>query len=223
MCYCWFSPLWLLAFALYIEVLLCVVSHSACPTLCDPMDFSLPGSSLYGILQARILAWTVILFSRGSSWPRGQTYISCITGRFFTIWATREAHIAWSVQFSRSVLSNSGTLRTTTYQPSLSITNSWSLFKVMSIELVMPSNHLILCCPLLLLPSIFPRIRVFSNESVFCIRWPKHWPSTSASVLPMNIQNWFPWCQGSNPSLPLTSNVTLGKLLNLFGSHFLCL
>ena len=56
-----------------------------------------------------------------------------------------------------------------------SITKSWSLLKFMSIELVMPSNHLILCCSLLLQPLIFPSIRVFSNESVLCIRWPKHW------------------------------------------------
>ena len=60
-------------------------------------------------------------------------------------------------------------------QASLSITNSWSLPKLMSIELVMPSNHLILCRPLLLLPSIFPSIRVFSNESALHIRWPKYW------------------------------------------------
>ena len=60
-------------------------------------------------------------------------------------------------------------------QASLSITNSQSLLKLMSIESVMPSNHLILSCPLLLLPSIFPSIRVFSNESVLCIRWPKYW------------------------------------------------
>ena len=60
-------------------------------------------------------------------------------------------------------------------QASLSITNSWSLLKHMSIELVMPSNHLILCCPLFLLPSIWPSIRVFSNESVLCITWPKYW------------------------------------------------
>ena len=59
-------------------------------------------------------------------------------------------------------------------QASLSITNSWSLLKLMSIVLVMPSNHLILCYPLLLLPSIFPSIRVISNESVPCIRWPKY-------------------------------------------------
>ena len=64
---------------------------------------------------------------------------------------------------------------TTACQTSLSITNSQSLLKLMSIESLMPSNHLILCYPLLLLPSIFPSIRVFSNESVFCIRWPKYW------------------------------------------------
>ena len=70
-------------------------------------------------------------------------------------------------------------------QASLSITNSWNLLKLMSIELVMPSNHLILCCPLLLLPSIFPSIRVFSNETVLCIRWPKYW-SFSFSISPSN-------------------------------------
>ena len=64
---------------------------------------------------------------------------------------------------------------TAALQPSLSITNSRSLFKLMSIELVMPSNHLILCRPLLLLLSVFPSIRVFSNESVLHIRWPKYW------------------------------------------------
>ena len=63
---------------------------------------------------------------------------------------------------------------TAAHQASLSITNSRSLFKLMSIEPVMPSNHLILCCPLLLLPSIFPSIRIFFNESVLRIRWPKH-------------------------------------------------
>ena len=64
------------------------------------------------------------------------------------------------------------------HKASLSITNSQSLLKLMSIESVMPSNHPILCCPLLLLPSIFPSIRVFSNESVFHIRWPKDWIPT---------------------------------------------
>ena len=70
-------------------------------------------------------------------------------------------------------------------QASLSITNSRSLLKFMSIEAVMPSNHLILCHPLLLPPSIFPSIRIFSNESFLCIRWPKYW-SFSFSISPSN-------------------------------------
>ena len=74
------------------------------------------------------------------------------------------------------------------HQASLLITNSWSLLKFMFIELVMPSNHLILSCPLLLLPSIFPSIRVFSNESVLCIRWPKYW---SFSISPSNEYSGF--------------------------------
>ena len=70
-------------------------------------------------------------------------------------------------------------------QASLSITNSRSLLKLMSIELVMPSNHLILCHPLLLPPSIFPSIGLFSNESALCIRWPKYW-SFSFNISPSN-------------------------------------
>ena len=92
-----------------------------------------------------------------------------------------------SVQFTQSVRLF-GTPWTAACQPSLSITNSQSLPKLMSIELVMPSNHLILCRPLLLLPflpSIFPSIRVFSNESALCIRWPKYW-SFSFNISPSN-------------------------------------
>ena len=70
-------------------------------------------------------------------------------------------------------------------QASLSITNSWSLLKLMSIESVMPLNHLILCCLLLFLPSIFPRIRVFSNESLLRIRWSQYW-SFNLSISPAN-------------------------------------
>ena len=77
---------------------------------------------------------------------------------------------------------------TAAHQASLSITNSWSLLKLVSIELVMPSNHLILCFPLLFLPSIFPNIRVFSSASLLCIRWPVE-VSASVSVLSMNIQD----------------------------------
>ena len=81
---------------------------------------------------------------------------------------------------------------TTAHQASLSITNSQSSPKPMSIESVMPSNHLILCYPLLFMPLIFPSIRVFLNESVLCIRWPKYWSFSLPSVLPMNNQDWFP-------------------------------
>ena len=77
------------------------------------------------------------------------------------------------------------TLWTTAHQASLSITNSQSPPKLMCIESVMPSNHLILCCPLLLLPSIFPSITVFSNELALCMRWPKYW-SFSFSISPSN-------------------------------------
>ena len=74
---------------------------------------------------------------------------------------------------------------TTAHQASLSITSSWSLLKLMSIESVMPSNHIILCHPLLLPPSIFPSIRIFSNESARRIRWPKYW-SFSFNISPAN-------------------------------------
>ena len=90
-----------------------------------------------------------------------------------------------SVQFSRSVVSDS-------LQPHglpqacLSITNSWSLFKLMSIKLVMSCNHLIFCCPLLLLPTIFPSTRVFFNELVLHIRWPEYW-RFSFSISPSNV------------------------------------
>ena len=88
-------------------------------------------------------------------------------------------------QFSCSVVSNSETSWTAACQASLSITNSQSLPKPMSIESGMPSNHLILCCPLLLLPSIFPSIGVFSNESALHIRWPRYW-SFSFNISPSN-------------------------------------
>ena len=97
-------------------------------------------------------------------------------------------------------------------QASLTMTNSQSLLKLMSIELVMPSNHLTLCRPLLLLPSIFPSIRAFSNESVLCIRWPKYWsfsfntsPFSGYSGLISFQIHWFdsPWSPGdSQESFP---------------------
>ena len=95
----------------------------------------------------------------------------------------RQIHLSSVQSLSRVRLF--ATLWTAACQASLSITNSRSLLKLMSIESVMPSNHLILCHLLLLLPSIFPRIRVLSNESVLCIRWPKYW-SFSFSIIPSN-------------------------------------
>ena len=88
-----------------------------------------------------------------------------------------------SVQFSCSVVSNSLRPQIVALQASLSITNSQSSLKLMSIESVMPSSHLILCRPLLLLPPIPPSIRVFSNESTLHMRWPKYW-SFSFSIIP---------------------------------------
>ena len=90
-----------------------------------------------------------------------------------------------SVQFSLSVVSDSATPWIAAHQASLSITNSRSLLKLMPIESVMPSSHLILCHPLLLLPPIPPSIRVFSNESTLFMRWPKYW-SLSFSISPSN-------------------------------------
>src|SRR5574341_842902 len=122
-----------------------------------------------------------------------------------------------SVQFNRSVESDSMTSWTVAFQASLSITNSWSLIKLMSIESVMPSNHLILCCPLLLPPSIFPSIGVFSNESILHIRWPKYW-SLSFNISPSkNTQHrsplgWTGWISLQSKRLSrVFSNTTVQK------------
>ena len=98
-----------------------------------------------------------------------------------------------SVQFSRSVMSDFVTPRTAAHQASLSIINSQSLLKLMSIESVMPSNHVIFCQPLLLMPSLFPSIRVFSNESVLHIRWPKYRSISPSNVYPGLISFGIDW------------------------------
>ena len=108
---------------------------------------------------------------------------------------------------------------TTARQACLSITNSQSLLKLMSIELVMPSNHLILCRPLLLPPSIFPSIVVFSNK-FFASGGQKYWSFSLASVLPVNIQDWFPlgltgWISLQSKGLSrVFSNATVFKKIN---------
>ena len=79
-------------------VCVCVLVAQSCPTLCDPMGCSPPGSSVCGISPARILEWVAISFSRGSSWPRDWTQVSCIAGRLFTVWATREENYCQHVR-----------------------------------------------------------------------------------------------------------------------------
>ena len=142
------------------------------------------GFSVHGISQAEILEWVAISFSRGFSWSRDWTQVSCI----FTIDSLQSWILynqdTWEAPFS-SVQSFSSvqlfaTPWTAACQASLSIINSWSLLKLMSIELMMPSNHLILCYPLLFLPSMFSSIRVFSNESVLV---------SGAKVLELHLQH----------------------------------
>ena len=133
-------------------------------------------------------------------------------------WRSSEPCIISTVQFSHSVMSDTLQPQTAAHQASLPITNSQSLPKLMSIDSVMSSNQLILCHPLLL-SSIFPRIRVFPNESVLCIRWPKYW-SFSFSISPsLNIQGWFPSrdSQESSPA-PQFENINSSVLSLPYGS-----
>ena len=125
------------------------------------MDCSLPGSSAHGIFQARVLEWGAIAF--------------CNITRFSQFSSVQSLSHVWFF----------ATPWITARQATLSINNSWSLLKLMSTELVMPSSHLILCYPLLLLPPIPLSIRVFSNESALHMRWPKYW-SFSFNISPSN-------------------------------------
>ena len=112
-----------------------VLITQSCQTLCNSTNCSLPGSSVHGILQARILEWVAIPFSRGSSRPRDQTQVSCISRQIlYHVNSSPKSH---QFQFSHSVISNSASPRTAALQASLSITNSQSLLKLLSIELVM--------------------------------------------------------------------------------------
>ena len=116
----------------------------------------------------------------------------------FTVWATREAHALFSSVQSLSRVRLFVTPWIAVYQASLSITNSRSSLKLMFIESVMPSSHLILCHPLLLLPPIPPSIRVFSNESARRMRWPKYWSFSfrishskeHPGLIPLWFQSW---------------------------------
>ena len=127
-------------------------------------------------------------FPASGSFPISQLFTSCGLKYWnFSISTSNEHSGLIFFQFSSVQLLSCvwpfATPWTVAYQASLSITNSWSLLKL--IESVIPSNHLLLCRPLLLLPSVFPSLRVFSNESVLPIRWPKYW-SFSFSISPSN-------------------------------------
>ena len=134
----------------------------SCPSLCNPMDCSTPGSSVHGIIQARILEWVDIPFSREYVDSSAQS-LSRVR-LFVTPW-------------------------TAALQASQSFTTSRSLLKLKSIASVMPSNRLILCGSLLLLPSIFPSIRVLFSESTLHIRWPKYWSFSFSIIHSVNVQD----------------------------------
>ena len=187
-------------------------------TLHDPRDYRPQSSSVHGTFQARILEWVAISSSSVYSQPRNQQTCSKTrtSQRVVMVlegsgkssmresiprqvnkkprvpeedWGVWDSQRDESIQLLRGV-QIFVTPWTAECQASLTITNSQSLHKLMSIESVMPSNHLILCRPLLLLPSIFPRTRVFSNESVLHIRWPKYWSQIMTSLLQNSDSNW---------------------------------
>ena len=155
-----------------------------------------------------------ISFSRGSFQPRDWTHISCISRWILYLWATRKTHnVIFSSVQSLSHVQFFATPWIAAWQASLSITNSQSSLKLMSIESVMPSSHLILCRPLLLLTTIPPSIRVFSNEST----GQSIEVSALTSFLPKNTQDWSPleWTSWislqSNGLSRVFSNTTVQK------------
>ena len=170
------------------------VCKQLCLTLWQSMNRSPSGSSILGISQARILEWVVISYSKGCSVRTLFSSVQLLSRvqLFVTPWIA-------------------------VHQVSLSITNSRSLPKLMSIELVMPSSHLILYRPLLLPPPIPPSIRVFSNESTLHMRWPKYW-SFSFSISPSNEYpglislRWTGWISLQSKGLSrVFSNTTVQK------------
>ena len=140
-------------------------------------------SLVFSMIQRVLAIWSLVpLPFLNPAWMSGSSWFTYCWSLVWRFWALVYQHVRW-VQCSHVRLS--ATPSTAALQVSLSTIKSWSLLRLMSIESVMPSNHLILCHPLLLLPSVFPGIRVFSNESVLCIRWPKYW-SFSFSISPSN-------------------------------------
>ena len=155
-------------------------------TLCNPLDCSPTGSSVLGTFQTRILEWVAISYSRRSLLTQGLNPCLLCLLHCRQILTAGPPRKPWKSHGFCSVIKSClifVTPWTAECQASFSFTVSQSLLKFMSIELVIPSNHLTLCRPLLLLPSIFPSIKVLSHESALCIRWPKYW---SFSLSPSN-------------------------------------
>ena len=186
---------------MHVRARMCVLGPV---TLRSLMECSLPGSSVHGPSRASILEWATDSCSSRSSWCLTQgsnLRLLCLLDWQAYLLPLRHLGSPWSATWeARGVPAQSvqslmhvGAAATWTVacQSYLAFTSSQSLLKFLSVELVMLSEHLILCRPLLL-PLIFPSIRVFSNESALCIRWQSIGASTSASILPMNIQDWFP-------------------------------
>ena len=168
-----------------------------CPILCNPMDYSLPGSSIRGIFYARVLEWFAISFSRGSSPPRDRTQVSHIAGISFTVWATRKqigASLNKNLQFNSVAQSYPTPCDPMNHStPGLPVHHQLPEFTQTHVyqvsDVIQPSHP---CHTLLLLPQILPSIRVFSNESTLRMRWPSIRVSALASVLPIKTQDWSP-------------------------------
>ena len=158
----------------------------SCSTLCKPMDSSMPSSPVHGDSPGKNTRVDFHDLLQGI-FPTHRLKSGLPHCRQILYHLSHQGNpriLVW-VQFSCSVMSDSLRPMDCTHQAFLSITNFLNLLKLMSVESVMPPNHFILCRPLLLLPSIFPSIRVFSSQSVLCIRWPKYW-SFSLSISPSN-------------------------------------
>ena len=169
----------------YMCVCVCVCYSLSCAQLCDPMDCTLPGSSVHGILQARILEWVAIPFFKRSSWPRDQTQVPWVTDRFFTIWSTREAlerYVRSDQSLSRVWLF--ATPWIAAHQASLSITNSRSSLKLTSFESVMPSNISSSVVPFSSCPQSFPASGSFPVSQLFASCGQSTGVSALASFLP---------------------------------------
>ena len=171
---------------MYFALFCCCSVSQSCPTLCDPMDCIMPGIPVLHNLPELLKLTPIesVMPSKHLILCHSLILLSSIFTSIRVFYNELALHSS-SIQFSHSVVSDSATPWTAVHQAFLSITNCQHLPKPMSIESVMPSNGLLLCCPLLLLPSIFPSIRVFSNESALHIRWPKYW-SFNFNISPSN-------------------------------------